>query len=68
MNISLNTRICVRTYPGPDVEDNQCSIYLYIAYNITINMELLNASVLPVLVCFLFFPSERNTSGHQTNL
>lgn len=71
MNISLNTSIRVRMYPGPDVQDAQCSIYLDIAYNITINVELLNASVLPTLLflfLFFFLPSERDTSGHQTNL
>lgn len=72
MNISLNASICVRLYPGPDVQDTQSSIYLYIAYDITINVELLNASVLPKLrgggLVWFFFPSEHDTSGHQTNL
>lgn len=46
-------------YPGPDGQDAQCSTYLYIAYNITINMELLNASVLPMLVGLFFFLQSR---------
>lgn len=59
-------------YPGPDVEDAQRSMYLYKDCNTTIDVELLNASMLPMLWVgfglFFFSPSECDTSGHQTNL